>query len=136
MFSGHYVPVTPTPIADPVYVSHSAGLFPDIGLADELAQDEQFARVFSGDLSFNQSPLETYGWATGYALSIYGTEYTQQCPFQTGNGYGDGRAISVVEVVSPKDGRRWEMQLKGGVQRRTAVALMAALFYGPACGNF
>jgi len=26
------------------------------------------------------------GWATGYALSIYGTEYTQQCPFGTGNG--------------------------------------------------
>ena len=41
--------------------------------------------------------MSPFGWATGYALSIYGTEYTQQCPFGTGNGYGDGRAISVFE---------------------------------------
>jgi len=34
------------------------------------------------------------------------------CPFGNGNGYGDGRAISIGEVVV--DGRRWEMQLKGG----------------------
>ena len=54
------------------------------------------------------------GWATGYALSIYGTEYIQQCPFRTGNGYGDGRAISVLEAVI--NGKRWEMQLKGGGQ--------------------
>src|SRR5690606_30396905 len=51
-------------------------------------------------------------WATGYALSIYGTEYYAQCPFQTGNGYGDGRAISVFEAII--NGRRWEFQLKGG----------------------
>ena len=51
------------------------------------------------------------GWATGYALSIYGTEYNQQCPFGTGNGYGDGRAISVFEGLLNE--KRWEMQLKG-----------------------
>jgi uncharacterized protein YdiU (UPF0061 family) len=56
--------------------------------------------------------MRPFGWATGYALSIYGTEYIQQCPFGTGNGYGDGRAISVFEGVF--NGRRWEMQLKGG----------------------
>ena len=56
--------------------------------------------------------MRSFGWATGYALSIYGTEYTHQCPFQTGNGYGDGRAISVFEGVF--NGKRWEMQLKGG----------------------
>ncbi len=57
-------------------------------------------------------PLRKPGWACGYALSIYGTEYYQQCPFRTGNGYGDGRAISIFEGVI--NGRRWEMQLKGG----------------------
>ena len=56
--------------------------------------------------------MRKVGWACGYALSIFGTEYNQQCPFQTGNGYGDGRAVSVLEVVV--NGRRWEMQLKGG----------------------
>ena len=56
--------------------------------------------------------MRQVGWATGYALSIYGREYTQQCPFGTGNGYGDGRAISVFEGII--NGKRWEMQLKGG----------------------
>jgi uncharacterized protein YdiU (UPF0061 family) len=56
--------------------------------------------------------MRKVGWATGYALSIYGSEYTQQCPFQTGNGYGDGRAVSVFEAVIK--GQCWEMQLKGG----------------------
>jgi hypothetical protein len=54
---------------------------------------------------------QNMGWATGYALSIYGTEYYAQCPFQTGNGYGDGRAISIFEAVI--NGKRWEFQLKG-----------------------
>ncbi len=110
--SGHYVPVAPTPISSPEYVSHSHGLFRELGLSDELAQDEGFRRIFSGDLSEAPAPFKPVGWATGYALSIYGTEYTQQCPFGTGNGYGDGRAISVAEVVA--DGKRWELQLKGG----------------------
>jgi len=109
--SGHYVPVAPTPIGEPEYVSHSGGLFRDLGLADDLADDPAFRSIFSGDLSDAPSPFRPTGWATGYALSIYGTEYVQQCPFRTGNGYGDGRAISVAEVVH--DGRRWELQLKG-----------------------
>ncbi len=112
VFSGHYVPVTPTAIPAPEYVAHSRTLFNDLGLSDELAQDDQFRRLFSGDISVAQGPMRPVGWATGYALSIYGTEYIQQCPFGTGNGYGDGRAISVFEGLFK--GRRWEMQLKGG----------------------
>ena len=38
-------------------------------------------------------------WCTPYALSIMGTEYTSNCPFGNGNGYGDGRAASVGEVA-------------------------------------
>ena len=112
VFSGHYVPVMPTPIPAPEYVAHSSTLFHDLGLSDALAHDDQFRRLFSGDISVAIEPMRPYGWATGYALSIYGTEYIQQCPFGTGNGYGDGRAISVFEGVF--NGRRWEMQLKGG----------------------
>lgn len=69
-------------------------------------------RLFSGDSSELPEPMQKLGWATGYALSIYGTEYYEQCPFGTGNGYGDGRAISILEAVI--NGKRWEMQLKGG----------------------
>jgi uncharacterized protein YdiU (UPF0061 family) len=112
VFTGHFVPVKPTPIQDPQYITHSHGLFAELGLADSLAQSDDFRRVFSGDLSEAPEPMRKVGWACGYALSIFGTEYIQQCPFQTGNGYGDGRAISVFEGVFK--GQRWEMQLKGG----------------------
>ncbi len=112
VFSGHYVPVTPTAIPDPEYIAHSTKLFNELGLSQELPEDGSFRRLFSGDISVAKTPMRPYGWATGYALSIYGTEYTQQCPFGTGNGYGDGRAISVFEGLF--NGNRWEMQLKGG----------------------
>ena len=112
VFSGHYVTVNPTPIKDPQYVAHSQNFFRELGFADDLAQSEDFMRMFSGDSSALPVPMRKIGWATGYALSIFGTEYYQQCPFQTGNGYGDGRAVSVLEAVI--NGKRWEMQLKGG----------------------
>jgi len=112
VFSGHYVPVKPTPIKDPEYVAHSKNFFAELGFADSMAASADFVRMFSGDISGVPKPMRKVGWATGYALSIYGTEYTQQCPFQTGNGYGDGRAMSVLEAVI--NGQRWEMQLKGG----------------------
>ena len=112
VFSGHWVPVTPTPIPDPTYVAHSSVLFTQLGLDEALVHDTDFRRLFSGDSSMATTPMRPWGWATGYALSIYGTEYTQQCPFGTGNGYGDGRAMSIFEGVF--EGQRWEMQLKGG----------------------
>jgi uncharacterized protein YdiU (UPF0061 family) len=112
VFSGHYVPVNPTPIKDPEYVTHSKNFFSELGFADSLAESPDFVRMFSGDLTHVPKPLSKVGWATGYALSIFGSEYIAQCPFQTGNGYGDGRAMSVLEAVI--NGQRWEMQLKGG----------------------
>ncbi|NRA65994.1 MAG: YdiU family protein [Pseudobacteriovorax sp.] len=112
VFSGHYVPTKPTAIANPVYIAHSPTLFDELNLDDSLAQSEGFCRLFSGDVTQVPPPMRKIAWATGYALSIYGTEYIQNCPFQTGNGYGDGRAVSVLEVSV--NGRRWEMQLKGG----------------------
>ena len=112
VYSGHYVPVTPTPIPEPIYVSHSKTLFKELGLSSDLTKDKNFCRFFSGDIEVAEYPMRPFGWATGYALSIYGTEYTQQCPFGTGNGYGDGRAISVFEGLF--NGKRMEMQLKGG----------------------
>lgn len=111
VFSGHYVPVQPTPIENPQYIAHSKNFFKELGFDDSLVESEEFKCMFSADLSSAPEPLKKYGWATGYALSIYGTEYYDQCPFRTGNGYGDGRAISIAEVVVGD--KRWEMQLKG-----------------------
>lgn len=111
VFSGHYVRVKPTPIKDPVYISHSKNFFKELGFSEALIKSDDFIKMFSGDISKVPQPMKDTGWATGYALSIYGTEYYMQCPFQTGNGYGDGRAISILEAVL--NGKRWEFQLKG-----------------------
>lgn len=57
--------------------------------------------------------LSFQSWATPYALSIYGEEMYHNCPFKNGNGYGDGRAISVAEVYNSNTNLRLEFQLKG-----------------------
>uniref|UniRef100_UPI0040480083 protein adenylyltransferase SelO family protein n=1 Tax=Aliarcobacter sp. TaxID=2321116 RepID=UPI0040480083 len=111
VFSGHYVPVSPTAIKDPIYISHSGNFFKELGFNETLIKSDDFIKMFSGDMSNISSLKQNKGWATGYALSIYGREYYAQCPFQTGNAYGDGRAISVLEAVI--NGKRWEFQLKG-----------------------
>ncbi len=112
VFNGHYVLVNPTPIKNPIYIAHSSKFFEELGLSETLANKQDFMKMFSGDISNVPKPLRKVGWATGYALSIYGTEYYEQCPFSTGNGYGDGRAISIFEGVI--NNQRLEMQLKGG----------------------
>tara|TARA_Y100000589_G_scaffold332221_1_gene390474 strand:+ start:7054 stop:8754 length:1701 start_codon:yes stop_codon:yes gene_type:complete len=111
IFSGHFVPVKPTAISSPKYIAHGKNFFNELGLCHELKDDKSFCSFFTGNIvSINEIP--NYGWATGYALSIYGSEYIIQCPFKTGNAYGDGRAISIYEGVF--NNKRWEMQLKGG----------------------
>lgn len=70
VFSGHYVPVKPSPIADPVYISHSQQFFRELGLDDSLVLSEGFAKLFSGDITDVPAPMRKVGWATGYALSI------------------------------------------------------------------
>lgn len=110
--SGHYVLVKPTRIENPQYITHSQHFFDQLGLDQSLAQLPHFMEIFSGNLTNVPLNMKNVGWATGYALSIYGTEYYAQCPFQNGNGYGDGRAISIFEGVFKS--KRWEMQLKGG----------------------
>ena len=99
VFTGHYVPINPTPIKDPEYVAHSKNFFRELGLKDSMAQSADFVRMFSGDISQVPKPMRKVGWACGYALSIFGTEYTQQCPFQTGNGYGDGPCLRPSSTV-------------------------------------
>lgn len=129
--SGHYVPVAPTPLPAPKYVAHWPSVTKDClgNLPDDLVRSDAFLKFFSGDLAGavaldvgNSSKLYTKGWATGYALSIMGQEYYAQCPFRTGNGYGDGRAMSIFECsfadanseTDPPLNHHFEFQLKGG----------------------
>jgi uncharacterized protein YdiU (UPF0061 family) len=103
------VPVRPTPLPDPVVAAYSPEVAAMVGLSEEACASEAFARFFGADQS--AVPGMDTSWATPYALSIFGSEMYDNCPFKTGNGYGDGRACSIAEVVV--DGRRWELQLKG-----------------------
>lgn len=128
--SGHYVPVLPTALPNPKLVAFSPEMASELGLSDDECKSEKFSSFFSGDIDVvTGRPFKS--WCTPYALSIYGTEVVNNCPFQNGNGYGDGRAISIGEVLlegnelkvvneskdipseRPTSGRRWEMQLKG-----------------------
>jgi len=75
IFSGHYVLVTPTPIKNPIYISHSQKFFEELGFSEALTNSEDFIKMFSGDMHNISKLTQNIGWATGYALSIYGTEY-------------------------------------------------------------
>ena len=70
VFSGHYVPVLPTAIPSPEYITHSETLFNELGLSHELAHDKLFRRLFSGDISVAGGQMRPIGWATAYEISI------------------------------------------------------------------
>ena len=112
--SGHYVRVKPTPLGHPYVVMHSPELAGDLGLDEASVGDARFARFFGGEHGALPFP-EGESWATPYALSIMGEPMVRNCPFGSGDGYGDGRAVSVGEVKAP-GGSRYELQLKGGGQ--------------------
>lgn len=102
VYNGHYVLVQPTPLKQPRLVLYS----PDVAAQLlHLSQDQIHSQEFLDWVSGNLVMEET--WATGYALSIMGTRYTSNCPYGTGDGYGDGRAISIAEFGG------FELQLKG-----------------------
>ena len=44
VYSGHYVPVLPTAIPEPEYISHSKKLFKELGLSSDLTRDKNFCR--------------------------------------------------------------------------------------------
>jgi uncharacterized protein YdiU (UPF0061 family) len=120
VFSGHYVRVAPTPLRAPHLLAVSRELADALGVAPSECASEAFLKVFSGDLAGAPAGFQPRGWATPYALSIYGEEMEPNGAGPHGYGYGDGRAISIAEVQLPPGGgeaapaARLELQLKGG----------------------
>ena len=114
--SGHYVPVRPTPLPHPILIHVSSSLLSDLHMnVQTTLNDQNFVAHMTGDIEVPQE-INGWGttWATPYALSIYGQEMYNNCPFKNGNGYGDGRAISVGEIGPlPWNQQRHEFQLKG-----------------------
>eukprot|EP00581_Thalassiosira_minuscula_P010284 CAMPEP_0183709982 /NCGR_PEP_ID=MMETSP0737-20130205/5888_1 /TAXON_ID=385413 /ORGANISM="Thalassiosira miniscula, Strain CCMP1093" /LENGTH=934 /DNA_ID=CAMNT_0025938203 /DNA_START=193 /DNA_END=2997 /DNA_ORIENTATION=+ len=121
VFNGHYVSVRPTPLKNPKLIIASPEMLEELGFHPDEAETEPFVKYFSGDVDGafenmddftlkNDQDADDEGmkkeksvetWATPYALSIMGRRYTNNCPYGTGDGYGDGRAISVGEIVVP-----------------------------------
>jgi uncharacterized protein YdiU (UPF0061 family) len=106
VYNGHYVLVKPKGLPNPKLIIHSQQVAEFLGLTSYIINDQDdFVQFVTG----NQIVEET--WATPYALSIMGTRYTNNCPYGTGDGYGDGRAISIAEMQV--EANYWELQLKG-----------------------
>lgn len=91
--------VRPTPVAAPRLLAYSSEVAADLGLSPADIADPRFTEVFSGNaLLPGMDP-----WAACYGGHQFGNWAGQ---------LGDGRAISLGEVVTP-EGRRHELQLKG-----------------------
>src|SRR4051812_884613 len=91
--------VSPTPVREPRTLAVADEVAEMLGLSSEFTGSQEFAEVFAGNrLLPGMDP----------AAACYGGH-------QFGNWagqLGDGRAISLGELVAP-DGRHWELQLKG-----------------------
>uniref|UniRef100_A0A7S2S7N9 Selenoprotein O n=1 Tax=Eucampia antarctica TaxID=49252 RepID=A0A7S2S7N9_9STRA len=115
IFNGHYIKVEPTPLKEPRLVIHSPQMVQQLGLSSEDIQADAFVQYVSANLDGSlHNDEKSDAWATPYALSIMGTRYTSNCPFGTGDGYGDGRALSIGEfLINDSTNERLELQLKG-----------------------
>ena len=91
--------VEPTPVAAPRLLAHSREMAAELGFSEADVASPEFAQVFSGNaLLPGMQPF-----ATNYGGHQFGHWAGQ---------LGDGRAISLGEVIAPS-GRRWDLQLKG-----------------------
>jgi uncharacterized protein YdiU (UPF0061 family) len=102
VFNGHYVLVQPTGLPNPRMVTYSKDVAKNVlKMTKTQVESDDFLQFVSGNLTLQEA------WATPYALAIMGERYTNNCPFGTGDGYGDGRAIVIGELHGH------ELQLKG-----------------------
>ncbi|WP_447784978.1 protein adenylyltransferase SelO [Stenotrophomonas bentonitica] len=91
--------VMPTPVAAPRLLAYSPELAEQLGLGQDLLDSPDFARVFGGNALYDGMQP----WAANYGGHQFGHWAGQ---------LGDGRAISLGELLAP-EGTRWELQLKG-----------------------
>jgi uncharacterized protein YdiU (UPF0061 family) len=104
-----YSPVSPTPVAAPRLIAHSPEVAAMLGFPEDAMASQAFAEVFAGN--------ELLAGMQPYAANYGGHQFGQWA-----GQLGDGRAISLGELVAP-DGNRYELQLKGA--GRTAYSRTA-----------
>ncbi|HET9031704.1 MAG TPA: YdiU family protein, partial [Dokdonella sp.] len=91
--------VSPTRVSAPRLIAYSSEMANELGFSGDSVNSKHFADVFSGNalLDGMQAHAANYG---GHQFGHWAGQL------------GDGRAISLGEVVN-RQGRRWELQLKG-----------------------
>jgi uncharacterized protein YdiU (UPF0061 family) len=94
-----YSRVEPTPVSEPRVLACAREVAELLGLSESDCETEAFAQVFGGNHLL--PAMEPY--AACYGGHQFGAWAGQ---------LGDGRAITLGEVVNPR-GERWELQLKG-----------------------
>jgi uncharacterized protein YdiU (UPF0061 family) len=94
-----YSSIAPVGVRSPKLVAHASEVSALLGLPSDLIESERFVSVLSGnELLAGMDP-----YAAGYGGHQFGSWAGQ---------LGDGRAITLGEVVAPEGGR-FELQLKG-----------------------
>ena len=92
-------PVQPTPVGAPQLLAYAPEVATMLGLTTDDVTTPAFAAIFGGN--------QLLDGMRPYAACYGGHQFGQWA-----GQLGDGRAISLGEVIAP-DGRRWELQLKG-----------------------
>jgi uncharacterized protein YdiU (UPF0061 family) len=94
-----YSRVSPTPVPAPQLIAHSPEVLELLGLDTAFVQTQSFAEIFGGNtlLPGMQPYAANYG---GHQFGHWAGQL------------GDGRAITLGEIINPQ-GQRWELQLKG-----------------------
>ncbi|MEJ2465973.1 MAG: YdiU family protein [Candidatus Thiodiazotropha sp.] len=98
-----YVPVQIEPAPQPELIAWNESLATRLGLNDLGSDKARLARIFSGS--------EALPGGQTIALAYAGHQFGNFVP-----QLGDGRAALLGEVVSPADGGRYDIQLKGSGQ--------------------
>eukprot|EP00602_Paraphysomonas_sp_CaronLab_P002905 CAMPEP_0185029834 /NCGR_PEP_ID=MMETSP1103-20130426/16399_1 /TAXON_ID=36769 /ORGANISM="Paraphysomonas bandaiensis, Strain Caron Lab Isolate" /LENGTH=582 /DNA_ID=CAMNT_0027564733 /DNA_START=97 /DNA_END=1845 /DNA_ORIENTATION=+ len=97
----HFSFVHTAKFENPYLIAVSADCAATIGIDGGQLNTSRFVQAFCGNVLL---PGLDKPYASVYGCHCYGTWFGQ---------LGDGRAICLGEVMSPSDGRRYELQLKG-----------------------
>ena len=124
VYSGHYVPVVPTAIPEPEYISHSNKLFKELNLSSDLTKDQNFCRFFSGDISVANYPMSPVGQQVMHYL-FTGLNIPNNVPLALAMVMAKAEQFLFLKVYSM--GKEWKCNLKGEVQLPTVVGQMAEL---------
>ena len=95
--------VRPESVPNPRLLAWNTGLADELGLNGMASSEARLAELFGG----NEIPAGAEPIALAYAGHQFGHFVPQ---------LGDGRAVLLGEIVSPHDGRRYDLQLKGSGQ--------------------